>query len=210
MDRSAVGHDYQSDLSAHSSQTDHSKGFGGRYGVEKDRMDRSAGSFSDMMDVKSVPKPEVRTKPKGAKSGLFAKFEQMSVDQDSTTQQGANEAKERRRLQEAEEAARQREINATLPVDDDTEETSVDEPKIVRPLPSKFIQMATPPKMADMQPQEPEEPIRRPLPIVPVSVPVQIMEPEPIPDSEVLYDTSEDAYEVRIQTYFLKYSHLNS
>ncbi|KAI6661922.1 hypothetical protein LOD99_9692 [Oopsacas minuta] len=64
--------------------------------------------------------------------------------------------------------------------------------------------------MADMQPQEPEEPIRRPPPIVPVSVPAQIMEPEPIPDSEVLYDTSEDAYEVRIQTYFLKYSHLNS
>ena len=29
MDKSAVGHDYQSGLSAHESQTDHSKGFGG-------------------------------------------------------------------------------------------------------------------------------------------------------------------------------------
>ena len=30
MDQSAVGHDYQSDLSKHESQTDASKGFGGR------------------------------------------------------------------------------------------------------------------------------------------------------------------------------------
>ena len=59
MDQSAVGHDYQSDLSAHSSQTDHSRGFGGRYGVERDRVDQSAGSFADMTDVKSAPKPEV-------------------------------------------------------------------------------------------------------------------------------------------------------
>ena len=29
MDKSAVGHDYQAGLSAHESQTDHSKGFGG-------------------------------------------------------------------------------------------------------------------------------------------------------------------------------------
>ena len=29
MDKSAVGHDYQSGLSSHESQTDHSKGFGG-------------------------------------------------------------------------------------------------------------------------------------------------------------------------------------
>ena len=30
MDKSAVGHDYQSDLSKHESQTDASKGFGGK------------------------------------------------------------------------------------------------------------------------------------------------------------------------------------
>ena len=30
MDKSAVGHDYQAGLSAHESQTDHSKGFGGK------------------------------------------------------------------------------------------------------------------------------------------------------------------------------------
>ena len=59
MDQSAVGHDYQSDLSSHSSQRDHSRGFGGVYGVERDRVDQSAGSFADMTDVKSAPRPEV-------------------------------------------------------------------------------------------------------------------------------------------------------
>eukprot|EP00800_Vazella_pourtalesii_P021072 TRINITY_DN767_c0_g1_i17.p1 TRINITY_DN767_c0_g1~~TRINITY_DN767_c0_g1_i17.p1 ORF type:complete len:134 (-),score=48.97 TRINITY_DN767_c0_g1_i17:81-482(-) len=34
MDKSAVGHDYQADLSKHVSQTDAAKGFGGKYGVQ--------------------------------------------------------------------------------------------------------------------------------------------------------------------------------
>uniref|UniRef100_A0AAR2M3T5 SH3 domain-containing protein n=1 Tax=Pygocentrus nattereri TaxID=42514 RepID=A0AAR2M3T5_PYGNA len=37
MDKSAVGHEYQSKLSKHCSQTDTSKGFGGKYGVQTDR-----------------------------------------------------------------------------------------------------------------------------------------------------------------------------
>uniref|UniRef100_A0A3Q3WNH2 SH3 domain-containing protein n=1 Tax=Mola mola TaxID=94237 RepID=A0A3Q3WNH2_MOLML len=37
MDKSAVGHDYQSKLSKHCSQTDTSKGFGGKFGVQADR-----------------------------------------------------------------------------------------------------------------------------------------------------------------------------
>uniref|UniRef100_A0A4W6CYQ2 Cortactin n=1 Tax=Lates calcarifer TaxID=8187 RepID=A0A4W6CYQ2_LATCA len=60
MDKSAVGHDYQSKLSKHCSQTDTSKGFGGkfgvqadhyttgfggRYGVQADRVDQSAVGF---------------------------------------------------------------------------------------------------------------------------------------------------------------------
>uniref|UniRef100_A0A3Q3W2U4 SH3 domain-containing protein n=1 Tax=Mola mola TaxID=94237 RepID=A0A3Q3W2U4_MOLML len=60
MDKSAVGHDYQSKLSKHCSQTDTSKGFGGkfgvqadhystgfggRYGVQADRIDKSAVGF---------------------------------------------------------------------------------------------------------------------------------------------------------------------
>nr|AAU34005.1 cortactin isoform F [Danio rerio] len=36
MDKSAVGHEYQSKLSKHCSQTDTSKGFGGKYGLQED------------------------------------------------------------------------------------------------------------------------------------------------------------------------------
>ncbi|XP_030233515.1 src substrate cortactin isoform X2 [Gadus morhua] len=45
MDKSAVGHDYQSKLSTHCSQTDTSKGFGGKFGVQADRVDQSAVGF---------------------------------------------------------------------------------------------------------------------------------------------------------------------
>lgn len=38
--QSAVGHEYQSKLSTHSSQTDTSKGFGGKFGVQADRVDQ--------------------------------------------------------------------------------------------------------------------------------------------------------------------------
>ncbi|KAI2653794.1 Src substrate cortactin [Labeo rohita] len=43
--KSAVGHEYQSKLSKHCSQTDTSKGFGGKFGVEADRVDQSAVGF---------------------------------------------------------------------------------------------------------------------------------------------------------------------
>lgn len=37
--QSALGWEYQSELSKHSSQTDATKGFGGRYGVDRERQD---------------------------------------------------------------------------------------------------------------------------------------------------------------------------
>lgn len=42
----AVGHDYQAKLVQHQSQTDAAKGFGGKYGVQKDRQDKSAVDWS--------------------------------------------------------------------------------------------------------------------------------------------------------------------
>ena len=38
--QSAVGFEHQSDLSKHGSQTDAAKGFGGKHGIQKDRMDK--------------------------------------------------------------------------------------------------------------------------------------------------------------------------
>lgn len=36
----ALGHDHVEDLSKHSSQVDAAKGFGGKFGVQKDRVDK--------------------------------------------------------------------------------------------------------------------------------------------------------------------------
>ena len=38
--QSALGWEYQSELSKHESQTDAKKGFGGQFGVQKDRQDQ--------------------------------------------------------------------------------------------------------------------------------------------------------------------------
>lgn len=45
MDKSAVGHEYQSQLSKHCSQVDSVRGFGGKFGVQMDRVDQSAVGF---------------------------------------------------------------------------------------------------------------------------------------------------------------------
>lgn len=40
MDDSAVGHDYVAKLEKHVSQKDYSTGFGGKFGVQTDRIDK--------------------------------------------------------------------------------------------------------------------------------------------------------------------------
>lgn len=40
MDKSAVGHDYIAPKFKHASQTDYSTGFGGKFGVQSDRIDK--------------------------------------------------------------------------------------------------------------------------------------------------------------------------
>lgn len=40
MDKSAVGHDYVPPKFKHASQTDYSTGFGGKFGVQSDRIDK--------------------------------------------------------------------------------------------------------------------------------------------------------------------------
>lgn len=45
MDKSAYGHDFIGKVEKHASQKDGSRGFGGKFGVEKDRVDASAVGF---------------------------------------------------------------------------------------------------------------------------------------------------------------------
>lgn len=40
MDKCAVGNDYVAPLNKHASQKDYSSGFGGKYGVQSDRVDK--------------------------------------------------------------------------------------------------------------------------------------------------------------------------
>ena len=40
MDKSAVDNSYKVELTKHQSQTDNAKGFGGKYGVMTDRVDK--------------------------------------------------------------------------------------------------------------------------------------------------------------------------
>uniref|UniRef100_A0A8C6M6M0 Cortactin n=1 Tax=Nothobranchius furzeri TaxID=105023 RepID=A0A8C6M6M0_NOTFU len=54
MDKSAVGHDYQSKLSKHCSQTDTAKGFGGKFGVQEDRVDKQQYDYSEDLGVTAV------------------------------------------------------------------------------------------------------------------------------------------------------------
>lgn len=42
MDQSAVGHDYVAKVEKHQSQKDYATGFGGKYGVQTDRVDKVA------------------------------------------------------------------------------------------------------------------------------------------------------------------------
>uniref|UniRef100_H2SZJ4 Cortactin n=1 Tax=Takifugu rubripes TaxID=31033 RepID=H2SZJ4_TAKRU len=54
MDKSAVGHDYQSKLSKHCSQVDTSKGFGGKFGVQADRVDQQQYDYGEDLGITAV------------------------------------------------------------------------------------------------------------------------------------------------------------
>lgn len=81
QDKSAVGWDHHERPQVHESQVDHKKGFGGKFGVQTDRMDKSAAPFDDESDTKvgttyTKVKPDIgAAKP----SDLRAKFERMVI-----------------------------------------------------------------------------------------------------------------------------------
>lgn len=73
-----MGWDHHEAPQKHESQIDHKVGFGGKFGVQTDRMDKSAVTFNDepskVGTTYTKPKPDVGSvKP----SDLKAKFENM-------------------------------------------------------------------------------------------------------------------------------------
>ncbi|NXN55666.1 HCLS1 protein, partial [Rynchops niger] len=61
----AVGHEYVADVGKHSSQTDAAQGFGGKYGVQRDRADKSALGFEYKGEV------EKHSSQKGKSMGTY-------------------------------------------------------------------------------------------------------------------------------------------
>ncbi|NXG46911.1 SRC8 protein, partial [Psilopogon haemacephalus] len=72
MDKSAVGHEYQCELSKHCSQVDLVKGFGGKFGVETDRVDQSAVGFEYQEKVEKHPSQKDYSSGFGGKYGVQA------------------------------------------------------------------------------------------------------------------------------------------
>ncbi|XP_039604982.1 src substrate cortactin-like isoform X2 [Polypterus senegalus] len=72
MDKSAVGHEYQSKLSKHCSQTDSARGFGGKFGVQADRVDQSAVGFEYTGKTEKHASQKDYSKGFGGKFGVEA------------------------------------------------------------------------------------------------------------------------------------------
>jgi cortactin len=81
VDASAKGWDHVEKLEKHESQKDYSQGFGGKYGVQKDRMDKSAVGFQEQPEKIGTNYSKVKPDISGAKpSNLRAKFENFSLE----------------------------------------------------------------------------------------------------------------------------------
>ena len=80
--QSAVGWDYQEKLHKHESQTDHSKGFGGKFGIQTDRQDAAALGFDSEQGHIGTNyqsnKPTVSEK--GKASQLKSRFENIAAE----------------------------------------------------------------------------------------------------------------------------------
>uniref|UniRef100_A0A8B9N859 Hematopoietic lineage cell-specific protein n=1 Tax=Accipiter nisus TaxID=211598 RepID=A0A8B9N859_9AVES len=66
----AVGHEYIADVGKHSSQTDAAQGFGGKYGVQRDRADKSALGFEYKGEVEKHSSQKDYSKGFGGRYGV--------------------------------------------------------------------------------------------------------------------------------------------
>ena len=86
--QSAVGHDYVAKVEKHESQTDASKGFGGKFGVQTDRQDAAAVGFDDAQG--HVGTNYEKTRPvvaeKGVASSLRSRFETLAQENKKASQ----------------------------------------------------------------------------------------------------------------------------
>lgn len=79
MDKSAVGHEYQSKLSKHCSQVDSVRGFGGKFGVQVDRVDQSAVGFEYQGKTEKHASQKGKTRGRGRAEGGGASGEDRAL-----------------------------------------------------------------------------------------------------------------------------------
>uniref|UniRef100_A0AAZ3SVC6 SH3 domain-containing protein n=1 Tax=Oncorhynchus tshawytscha TaxID=74940 RepID=A0AAZ3SVC6_ONCTS len=129
VDKAALGYDYKGETEKHESQkgqlltvvatvvfvkvNDH--GFGGRYGVQTDRMDKSAVAFTDMESPTSAYEKTIPMEACNAGAGnLKARFENLARSSDEENRKRAEEERARRQAREEreqEEARRRQQTN---------------------------------------------------------------------------------------------------
>jgi len=111
MDKAAVGYDHQSSLSKHESQTDYSAGFGGKFGVQSDRKDKSALGWNEPQketgNRSSKPEMPDRTRAKDLKS----RFEGLAMKQSDEAAQLREQARKSRQAADNAQKAEQERQN---------------------------------------------------------------------------------------------------
>ncbi len=93
----------------HSSQTDSSKGFGGKFGVEKDRVDKTAHGWAQDDDEAAISRRtsggvDKQSVVKGKASNLRARFENMAKNDETEAKRRAEEERSRRLEREKQES----------------------------------------------------------------------------------------------------------
>jgi len=86
-------------------QVDHKKGFGGKFGVESDRVDKTAAGYSDSAN-QSVGTNYQRTRPEASSQGaknLKSRFEDMARSSEEEDRRRAEEERKRRLAREEKE-----------------------------------------------------------------------------------------------------------
>ena len=89
MDKSALGWDHQEKVEKHESQTDYSKGFGGKFGVQSDRKDKVAHGWDE------VTKTEKHSSQTDSSRGFGGKFGVESDRVDKSAHSWARDESER-------------------------------------------------------------------------------------------------------------------
>lgn len=132
----------------HPSQVDHKKGFGGKFGVESDKVDRSAAGYGDRNE--SVGTNYEKAKPMSGAVGagnLKARFESMAQSTEEDDRRRAEEERARRKAREEREkeewALKEAERQAALAAQDSGGEEEGEREESLRSAPTKPPSAAT-------------------------------------------------------------------